>query len=74
MKKRLSTLAVTGLLTIFLNTLPFFATAQDPDPGPCPDCPIDGGLCLLLAAGVGYGVKNHQNRRKQKASILQSKE
>ena len=33
------------------------------DPGDCNDCPpsgavpVDGGLSLLLAAGVGYGAK-----------------
>ncbi len=27
--------------------------------------PIDGGLSLLLAAGIGYGVKKAHNRRKK---------
>lgn len=34
--------------------------AQGPDPG-CdpldPSCPIDGGLSILLAVGVGLGAK-----------------
>ena len=30
------------------------------------DTPIDGGLSLLLAAGIGYGVKKAHNRRKAK--------
>ncbi len=30
-----------------------------------PDAPIDGGLSLLLAAGVGYGVKKVRDNRKK---------
>lgn len=29
------------------------------------DAPIDGGLSLLIAAGVGYGVKKAYHHRKQ---------
>lgn len=42
--------------------LPMFAQAQGPDP----DVPIDGGLSLLLAAGVGYGIKKIRDKRKEK--------
>jgi hypothetical protein len=42
--------------------LPSLAHAQGPDP----DVPIDGGLSLLLAAGVGYGVKKIRDSRKKK--------
>ena len=41
--------------------LPSLAHAQGPDP----DAPIDGGLSLLLAAGVGYGVKKIKDSRKK---------
>jgi len=45
--------------------------AQDPGlPGDSndPDAPIDGGLSLLVAAGVGYGAKKiHEKRKKQQA-------
>jgi len=34
------------------------------DPGCGPDCPIDGGLSLLIAAGVGYGVKKYRDKKK----------
>jgi hypothetical protein len=30
------------------------------------DAPIDGGICVLLAAGAAYGVKRYRNA-KQKA-------
>jgi hypothetical protein len=50
---------------LFIGTLlPFFAMAQV-DPGCGPDCPIDGGLSLLLAAGAGYGIKKYRDGRKK---------
>ncbi len=31
------------------------------------DVPIDGGLGILLAAGVGYGIKRIRQEKKKKA-------
>ena len=53
----------TTLLLIVVSILPFFAMAQDPGGGP--DVPIDGGLGLLLAAGVAYGVKKYRDGKKK---------
>ena len=40
-----------------------------PEPGPIPpaptDIPIDGGVSLLLAGGVAYGLKHLRNRRRK---------
>jgi len=36
----------------------------DPDPVPT-DTPIDGGVSLLLAGGVAYGIKHLRERRKK---------
>ena len=44
--------------------VPMLAHAQ---PDPPNDTPIDGGLSLLLAAGVGYGVKKYRDRKKEHA-------
>jgi hypothetical protein len=42
---------------------PMITLAQGPpDPD---DVPIDGGLALLLAAGVGYGIKKYRADRKK---------
>ena len=30
-----------------------------------PDLPIDGGVSLLIAAGVGYGIKKYRDERKK---------
>ena len=35
-----------------------------PEPGPT-DIPIDGGVSLLLAGGVAYGLKHLRNRRRK---------
>ncbi len=47
------------LMILTLVILPAIVFAGPGDPG-CPDCPIDGGLSLLLAAGVGLGVKRYR--------------
>jgi hypothetical protein len=42
------------------------AVENAPDPGaPDPNLPIDGGLSLLLAAGVGYGANRLRKNRKK---------
>ena len=35
-----------------------------PAPGAVTSTPIDGGISLLLAGGVAYGIKHLRNRRK----------
>jgi hypothetical protein len=61
------------MLGVILFCLPFALSAQ-PLPGCSPDdcpiddpfccVPIDGGLSLLIAAGVGLGAKKAYDRRK----------
>jgi hypothetical protein len=53
-----------AVILLISMVLPFLAMAQT-DPGCGPDCPIDGGLGLLLAAGVGYGVKKYRDGKKK---------
>jgi len=65
LKRKHTTRLLKGLLIIMISIVPHFALADgDDDPGPCPDCPIDGGLVVLLAAGVGYGVKKYKEAKK----------
>jgi hypothetical protein len=54
------------ILMLALVSAPLLSMAQA---GPyCPpSAPIDGGLGLLLAAGVGYGVKKYTKAKKNKA-------
>jgi len=51
------------LMMILVMLLPVLVHAQS-DPGGDPDtAPIDGGLSLLIAGGVGYGVKKVREKR-----------
>ena len=51
------------LFLMICMIVPMLTFAQGPpDPN---DIPIDGGLSLLLAAGVGYGVKKYRAGKKK---------
>ena len=58
------------LTLVLLTCLPSLVHAQLPtDPGN-PDAPIDGGISLLVAAGIGYGVKKVRENRKKKQEAI----
>ncbi len=60
------------LLLIILSIAPFFiepVSAQPPPPDPV-DIPIDGGLFILLAAGMAYGAKKlHENKENDELAV-----
>jgi hypothetical protein len=57
----LFTLAVMiGACEPILAQAPGFEDSEDTT-----DTPIDGGISLLAAAGVGYGVKKYRDMRKK---------
>ena len=63
---------LTRLLPAFILLVAVSGTvlAQAPaDGGPAPtgptDTPLDGGVSLLLAGGVAYGLKQLRNHRKR---------
>jgi hypothetical protein len=49
-------------LFVFFIFCTLTVSAQPPTP---PSAPIDGGLSLLLAGGIGYGIKKMGERRKK---------
>lgn len=51
------------LFTLIVLTLP--VVAQDGFGEAGGDVPVDGGLSLLVAAGVGYGAKKIREKRKK---------
>ena len=58
--------SITCFAIVLVTTfLPQFANAQPGDPLGDPDLPIDGGVSLLIAAGVGYGVKKYRDERRK---------
>jgi hypothetical protein len=61
-----------GILILSLSILPQFAKAigNPDDPGGDPDAPIDGGVGILVAAGVVYGIKKIREERKKNSNNL----
>ena len=61
--KKLSTIQIITILAILF--LPSLVHAQPGFGDDVNDVPIDGGLSLLVAAGVGYGAKKLREKRKK---------
>ena len=53
------------MLVLILLACPSLLFAQPGFGDDVDDVPIDGGLSLLVAAGVGYGAKKIKERRKK---------
>ncbi len=51
------------LLTLIILGLPSIVLAQPGFDDDVNDVPLDGGLSLLIAAGVGYSVKKVNQKR-----------
>ena len=53
-------LVISSIALLFAIVMPLRTSAAPPDPN-CdpldPACPIDGGITLLIAAGIGLGAK-----------------
>ena len=60
--KKITTIQL--LIAIAIICLPSILHAQPGFGDDVEDVPIDGGLSLLVAAGVGYGAKKLKERRK----------
>ena len=75
-KRFLKNSLFTLLMIVLVLALPMLSNGQvDPPPGPVggnnPDAnvPIDGGLSLVIAAGVGYGAKKIRDYNKKKREV-----
>ena len=56
---------IPSLVLLLILVIPSMVFAQgDPCTSPDIECPIDGGLSLLIAAGIGLGAKKAYDRRK----------
>ncbi len=64
MSKYFRPVILVSVLVLSFCMLPNFATALG-DPGDDPDIPIDGGVGILVAAGVAYGIKKVRDQRKK---------
>ena len=68
MKKIIKSAVLFGLLMFALICVPALVHAQivDPNCDPLdPACPIDGGVCFLIAVGIGYGIKRVRYSKKE---------
>ena len=77
MKKRIILMTFVTMAMIVFMCLPSISFGQIlPDPGN-PDgspAPIDGGVSILIAAGIGYSVKKVRDYRKKKqVQIIESR-
>jgi hypothetical protein len=61
-----SILNIQTVILLIVLFSPILLNAQPSDPGDDPDVPIDGGLSFLLAAGVGYGIKELRKKEAEK--------
>lgn len=61
---------LSAFLIVVLCFLSEFSFAQIGDDNFDPDTPIDGGLSILIAAGVGYGIKKVRDERKKRTNNL----
>jgi len=63
MKLKISTIVTICFIAAVI--LPSLVHAQPVFDDDVNDVPIDGGLSLLIAAGVGYGAKKMRDKKKQ---------
>jgi hypothetical protein len=65
MRKKITTISfiyfILPILLVFI--LPVLVHAQPGFTDTVDDVPVDGGLTLLVAAGIGYGAKKLKERR-----------
>ncbi len=66
MKTMKSKIVMKALIVFSVLMISLGAIAQPPDPlEDDPGVPLDGGLSVLIAAGVGYGAKKIHDARKK---------
>ncbi len=65
MKLNRTTVQIVMMLLVLL--VPALVNAQPPFGGgdDVLDVPVDGGLSVLIAAGIGYGAKKVREKRKK---------
>lgn len=69
LSKQVLTIGVVILICL-IQPVTGFAQVVDPGCGSFdPACPIDGGLSLLIAAGIGIGAKKAYNKRKKSVEL-----
>lgn len=66
LKKQLLRIFFIFLFSLLLNNH-VWAQSDDDDPGQDPDeIPLDGGVLVMVAAGIGYGIKKRAEIKQRK--------
>jgi len=74
-RKKINTYIRIVALVCVSSLISIAALADDPGtPGnnEDPDAPIDGGISVLIACGVGYGVKRLANKKTGNAGSVRN--
>jgi hypothetical protein len=53
------------LAVVVILSMPMLSQAQPGFGDDVSDVPVDGGISLLVAAGIGYGAKKIREKRKR---------
>jgi hypothetical protein len=56
------------LIVLAIVFLPLLSIAQPGFGDDVDDVPVDGGLSLLIASGIGYGVNKLKNKKNQRTT------
>lgn len=69
----IKTIYLSMLIMLVCNVVIFASGGPINPDDPDAAAPIDGGLSLLIAAGVGYGVKKIRGKKHQKGNDVLNK-
>ncbi|MBS1762711.1 MAG: hypothetical protein JSR00_07540 [Bacteroidetes bacterium] len=71
----LKTKLIAAVIALMISVPTGVFAQGDPGDGGCdpldPACPIDGGLSLLLAAGIGLGARKAYKAHKEKRDTVE---
>jgi preprotein translocase subunit SecY len=69
MKKYYKIITIFSILIVIFTVLPNLSAKAQVLPDP--DAPIDGGVSLLIAAGIGYGIKKNKERKNNSSKDIE---
>ena len=67
MKTKSKSVLIAVVLIFIITIIPLITKAQIGFSSGDPDAPLDGGVSILIAAGVGYGIKKANDSKKKKS-------
>lgn len=71
-RNQIFSISIFLLICILMPTIGFAQFDPGCDPDPDVWCPIDGGVSLLIAAGIGLGAKKAYHERNKKKVVTEN--